>query len=1425
GAIKTEIEKAVRRLLHGLEHPQQIDLAQLAYSQHRDEQRSRPANSSRPCRLSIVATSVSDLKQKLTWVLDHLSEQSEKRSDEIRYPQGVYYRESSADVGRVCFLFPGQGSQKVNMLRDLIVAQPQLHGLFERADNLLADELGQPLSRHIYPLPVFTDGEREAQQQTLNATDIAQPALGVTDLAAFELLKRFGLRPDFVAGHSYGEYVALCAAGAISANDLIRLSRNRGRIAARAGKTTPGAMAAVDANHTQVADMITQHGLKASIANVNAPDQTILAGPIDAIDAAISVLSNESVRVRRIPVSAAFHCAIMNNAREELAAALADTPFNAPTIPVFSNTTGKRYPENADEMRGLLARHIAEPVQFVDEINALYEAGARVFVECGPGLILSGLTDRILSGKPHATLSLDAPGRPGWLQLAHLLAQAQTLGLPVNIETWFAKRGLKNQSLEDLFSRVRERANPGPLVWRVNGGRAAPWHSAPRNIRIPTVGDNGIKKAPSTGGQPDMLAMPNIPTPNAISALAKSNAAARPNVRTQPSAPTPPTFIGNRRNTMLKDDPDMSNAALPLANSFSESQFTQVQHSINQFIELQQEQQRTWRRFLDFQAHLIGAEPQRIAAASRQSGSPMAYADRETTMANNHGMLGAVAPAPVLPKRLMAVSAEPMRAHIIPTPPAAANDHLAEPPPRSEKGNGKTVGTFAPPAQFKTDLLRAVSERTGYPEDMLALDAHMEADLGIDSIKRIEIFSGLKDQYNLFEGRNEEAVLEQLSGFKTLNEIIAWYEGLSALTEDDNGRDSSPKKALTPPSFSLIETVESRTTQTAAPTISAPAPSSFKGQAGKGLESTGRVVSSNTSIQSLADIHPLPNPGPSLRSPLKGDGLEAVLDRSADGTDTPRDATPSDPVQCYAVRPIAADLETHLEPTDIPTRYPILIVGEITPLNTAFLNMLKSSGHEIRQLIPGAETRALGENRFEVDLSSAESVSRVREQFLGAEPVGVIINLMGASAGRDVANKHQNDARALFLILKAFEHDLKASAQEGAGLLLNITSFDGQFGLSRSRTFPVGAAGTLGVAKSAAREWPHMRVKCIDVAPALEAEWVADQVLTEIRSQDASIETGYTSEGRWRLELKPNGVAENHLGKLALDAGAVMLVTGGAYGITADITRALAEKGRLHLVLVGRSAMPEEEPIDTRDINDPAQLKQHLIKTLRSQRERVTPAEIDKTYKRVIKDRCIRANLAAMRATGADVEYHCLDVRDATAFEALIDDVYARHGRIDGVLHGAGVISDKLIGDKSLASFDEVFDTKVTPALALANKLRPNSLKFLVFFSSVAGRFGNAGQSDYSAANEVLNKLADRLSHAWPTVHTLSINWGPWDAGMVSDELRKLYASKSIRPIPIEIGKRHCLEELARGATGEPEIVISSSIKQIAALRAGRQSA
>jgi acyl transferase domain-containing protein/NAD(P)H-dependent flavin oxidoreductase YrpB (nitropropane dioxygenase family)/acyl carrier protein len=1323
-ADRAEIEQDVRALLQGLTEPEHLDIAALAHAVHLDQAKVRPRNGGPVCHLAVVASSVADLKAKLELFL---REPKDKAS--IKAPQGIYYQGqiNRRDSGAVCMLFPGQGSQRVNMLRDLVLSNPWTYPLFERADALLATSLPQSLSRYIYPLPSFTKEAREQQQSELNDTHVAQPALGVVDLAAFDLLTSFGLQPNFVAGHSYGEYVAACAAGVISRDDLIRLSEVRGRIAAEASRAQSGTMAAVNADESRVQEAIRRLGLAVSVANLNAPDQTIVAGSAEAIKAAVEALGRESMRVKALPVTAAFHCGAMAAAGNALAGEMAKVEFHRPQVALFSNTTGVRYPDEPREIQALLARHIAEPLRFVDEIEHLYEAGARVFIEAGPGGVLSGLVGRILGSRPHTILSVDTPDRPGWLQLAHLLGQAFTLGLPVNLQPWFQRRGLADLSLEQVYEHARAAAHPGPKAWRVNAARAVPWHSPatpPKPVAAP-VSTSGATTEPTT----------QTPFQPATSRTATGGVHER-----SVSAPDPKAFTAlEGRPTVSNHDPLIRTAAPDPAYALdAEARFAHVQGSLSQLIDFQRDQQETLRRFFEFQEQWLGGRKGDADASSRQvqrvEARPAAVRVPAPAL---------VPPAPVLPKFVVPAAQAPVQPQPATASSSPPDPMIAPPKASAATGNGSALAAsvaspakFAPTAQFKSDLLRAVEERTGYSEDMLDLDANMEADLGIDSIKRIEIFSNLKDQYPFMEGRSEETVFEELAGLKTLNAVIAWYDSLH---EALGGGTVPGKKSQTP--LSQPEAAESPDTK----------------------------------------------------------------------------ASP-DEVQRYAVTAVAAPRNSVAK--DFPADRLILLVGDIPILTAAFQDALAAKNYPVRQVIPGSETRILDEHRITVDFASLDSVRELQSLITATgQKVGAIFNLAGlGEIGQPAGSPHLEYARRLFLLAKVFEKDLKDSAQSGAGWLVNLTAFDGQFGLRKTRPFPAVHAGTLGVAKSVAREWPGVRVKCIDVDPEIDPQKLVTEVLREVCSDDATLEVGFTADDRWSLDVRESDTTAADLSVLELNSDSVLLVTGGAYGITADVTMALAEKFHPRLVLVGRSTLPEEEAEATRALTEPRQLKQFLIKDMRARDPKTTPAEIDRALGRIVKDRQIRANLAAMRAAGAQVEYHALDIRDGEAFGSLIDAIYDRWGRIDGVLHGAGVIDDKLIRDKSPESFDAVFATKVIPATVLTNKLRPENLKFLLFFSSIAGRFGNAGQCDYSAANEVLNKLAARLSHDWPHVHTLAINWGPWDGGMVNDTLRRLLAAKGIHPVPVEKGKQHCLDELGRGNSGNPEIVVAANLQQLTRL-------
>jgi len=465
---REQILDVVRQLHEQLSAEPTANLARLGAAVLRDEAaRERPSTA---CRLAIVATSTNELRQRLGRALQMLPERKG-----LSDPSGIYYSEASpVQPEQVCFLYPGQGSQSVNMLRDLLVGSPWGRELLTDANRWLEGFLPEPLSRYIYPRPVFDEAESQRLFAALSDTRVAQPALGAVELFATELLERFGLRPGFVAGHSYGEHVALYAAGCLSREDLLRLSAIRGQVCAEAARDIPGGMVAVQADALKTQAALKELEIDATLANLNAPDQTIIAGAEAVIATAVEKLTKMGLRAKRIAVSAAFHSPLLHRSAEKMAVHFRAAEFHTPKLPVYSNTTGGRHSQDPDDIRQLLARHFDEPVLWEQEVRQLYRDGAQVFLEVGPGKVLSGLVSRILQGEPVTTLAIDAPGREGFTQLAHVLGQLLVLGLPVEMGAWYDGRGLATTSVAEYFAQVHRQTHPKPSDWIVGPMKSTP---------------------------------------------------------------------------------------------------------------------------------------------------------------------------------------------------------------------------------------------------------------------------------------------------------------------------------------------------------------------------------------------------------------------------------------------------------------------------------------------------------------------------------------------------------------------------------------------------------------------------------------------------------------------------------------------------------------------------------------------------------------------------------------------------------------------------------------------------------------------------------------------------------------------------------------------------------------------------------------
>ncbi|MGM1064039.1 SDR family NAD(P)-dependent oxidoreductase [Saccharothrix sp. Mg75] len=309
-----------------------------------------------------------------------------------------------AETGSVAFLYPGQGSQRPGMLADLVVAFPELHRYLE---------LGARWADALYPPTAFDPATEAAQRARITDTAVAQPALGVVELAATDLLASVGVRPDAVAGHSYGELVALTAAGVFEPADLLAASAARAEaILDQVRDGDPGAMAAASAPADEVEAVLRAADLPVVAANRNSPKQTVVSGPTGAVASAVELLRAAGWSAKPLPVACAFHSPLVAGAGEVFRRVLDGMPLRAPELPVWANRTADTYPASADAVRDGLAAQIGAPVRFAEQVEAMHAAGVRVFVEVGPGRVLSGLVAAVLGDRPHRVVNLgeDLPG-------------------------------------------------------------------------------------------------------------------------------------------------------------------------------------------------------------------------------------------------------------------------------------------------------------------------------------------------------------------------------------------------------------------------------------------------------------------------------------------------------------------------------------------------------------------------------------------------------------------------------------------------------------------------------------------------------------------------------------------------------------------------------------------------------------------------------------------------------------------------------------------------------------------------------------------------------------------------------------------------------------------------------------------------------
>ncbi|MBE9215267.1 SDR family NAD(P)-dependent oxidoreductase [Plectonema cf. radiosum LEGE 06105] len=274
----------------------------------------------------------------------------------------------------------------------------------------------------------------------------------------------------------------------------------------------------------------------------------------------------------------------------------------------------------------------------------------------------------------------------------------------------------------------------------------------------------------------------------------------------------------------------------------------------------------------------------------------------------------------------------------------------------------------------------------------------------------------------------------------------------------------------------------------------------------------------------------------------------------------------------------------------------------------------------------------------------------------------------------------------------------------------------------------------------------------------------------------------------------------------------LFIVSGGAKGITAKCVIELAQQYPCKFILLGRSSLLKSEPLFAKNCFDEATLKKRIMEYLLEKGEKPTPIEVKKIYNQIISDREIKRTLEKIKQAGGEAQYINADVTNTQDLQQKITAVTESMGTITGIIHGAGNLADKLLEKKTEEDFEKVYSAKIQGLENLLACVNLDQLEHLVLYSSVAGFYGNIGQSDYALSNEILNKSAHLFKQHYPQCHVVAINWGGWDSGMVTPELKKEFARRGIEIIPVEAGAKMLVNELHDCYRDSTQVVIGSPI-------------
>ncbi|MGD1875268.1 MAG: beta-ketoacyl synthase N-terminal-like domain-containing protein [Mastigocoleus sp.] len=743
-------------------------------------------------RVGFIADSLAETLELLQITIETLKTQNQAQSWE--HPRGIHYRKRGIDSqGKVVALFSGQGSQYLEMGKELAINFPQMRQAFEKMDNILAEDGLSPISNLVFPNPVFDKTQKDAQIAALQQTENAQPAIAAFSVGLYKILQQCGFKADFTAGHSFGELAALWCGSVLSDEDYFSLvkARLQAMVSPQDTNIDTGAMVAVTGDVSKLQKLIADFP-QITIANWNSHNQVVLAGTKPEIAKIQQVLDKHGYAFVLLSVSAGFHTPLVNYALKPFSKAIKSIRFNRPKIPVFCNVTADVYPTEPEQIRNTLKDHILNPVLFKQEIENIYRHGGHIFVEFGSKRVLTKLVKNILGDKPHLAIALnsrknqtknseDRVSSPiGDRFLREAVMGLRVAGLPLrDIDPYQLK--LPTQIIQ----------NQKGLTVGLNGNN---YVSENTRTTFEKALQNGYQIKSFSKLQNESIVTSQLLNRKQTNSTTIENGNFQVISKNQPreskSLQSKPTPKSTEPEKLPMSQSPSNNQ--PFLEKFEQMMMRYYEHQgeilrvHEQYLKNQADSSQT---FLELMRSLTGG----ATAPSLTGGAtaPLQFIGLNTNDASVSSVVNGKSstkqsidsPNNSLLKHQITEEEPKIIDRELPTDQGNTHQNSlleqsglpSTPEPISENSLQQLVENELTPTQkpelevWTTSFLEVISDKTGYPVEVLELEMDLETDLGIDSIKRVEILGAMQELFPDLPAVNPE----DLGDLRTLAQIIS----------------------------------------------------------------------------------------------------------------------------------------------------------------------------------------------------------------------------------------------------------------------------------------------------------------------------------------------------------------------------------------------------------------------------------------------------------------------------------------------------------------------------------------------------------------------------------------------------------------------------------------------------------------------------